>query len=873
MTVQIQNIRADDVATFDLRAEIVAGLKKPAGKRNLPTVVLYDEDGLRLYDEITTKAKEYYLFASEEEILRKNAGDVVSTMPKSASGATVLELGAGALRKTSHLLKAFAQHAPGTTYYALDLEHRELVRTLEGITAPGSELSETLDRGRVDVRGLCGTYEDGIRLLNQGGLRCDPAHFDRPWDVQARGRRASNAGSRQAPAPRASSSSPNSSLSDMSSPSHMESGSGSDAASSGYITPPTPVSEEAESSPPKPLHILFLGSSVGNFPRDDAATFLRSLPLNPGDTLLMGLDGRNAKELVEPAYRDPAGHTERFIMNGLKSVARVLGLSEEELSAQNWTYESRFNDELGRHEAYYKCTKPHSVRLSDSQKVSFAQDELVHIENAHKYSDEDAHALFDAARLRPAHRWQDPRKLYSLYLLERPAFYFPLIRQPVAPAAFGLPAVGEWQEMWRVWDAITLGMIPRDMLHVKPIDLRHICLFYLGHIPAFLDIHLSRLLKEPHTEPEHYKYIFERGIDPHVDDPSQCHPHSEVPTRPEDWPALDEILAFRDRVRERVLKLYEDVAAGRRKLTRKMARVLFMTLEHEGFHAETLLYMLLQRAGPPAPSTLPPPGLIHPPWELLKAEWDAAPKLQDATVELGPSEVVLGHDDAELEDEENAPYEEGDEFGWDNESPKRVAQIGRVWVSWRCITNGEYLAFWEERQREVETPKSWVLEDGQDQPKVRTLYGPIDLDVARDWPVLASYDALSVYATAKGGRLPTEPELRLFADRFQHSNAANVGFRRWHCIPGTTGQAQTDGKGHNGGAWEWTSTVLAAHEGFAPSRLYPGYSSDFFDGKHMVVLGGSYATIPRIAQRRSVRNFYQHNYPYAWVAGRVVYDA
>jgi L-histidine Nalpha-methyltransferase / hercynylcysteine S-oxide synthase len=37
-------------------------------------------------------------------------------------------------------------------------------------------------------------------------------------------------------------------------------------------------------------------------------------------------------------------------------------------------------------------------------------------------------------------------------------------------------------------------------------------------------------------------------------------------------------------------------------------------------------------------------------------------------------------------------------------------------------------------------------------------------------------------------------------------------------------------------------------------------------------LGGSFATIPRIAHRRSVRNFYQHNYPYAWVGARVVYD-
>ena len=52
----------------------------------------------------------------------------------------------------------------------------------------------------------------------------------------------------------------------------------------------------------------------------------------------------------------------------------------------------------------------------------------------------------------------------------------------------------------------------------------------------------------------------------------------------------------------------------------------------------------------------------------------------------------------------------------------------------------------------------------------------------------------------------------------------------------TTGLDKNGGRGHNGGVWEWTSTVFDAHEGFAPSKLYPGYSTDFFDGKHQVVV-------------------------------------
>lgn len=143
--------------------------------------------------------------------------------------------------------------------------------------------------------------------------------------------------------------------------------------------------------------------------------------------------------------------------------------------------------------------------------------------------------MFAESNLRPITRWQDPESLYSLWLLERPAFAFPRLVHPgvkeealldfkelAAPpsplstavftdddshlnglpgldeessstsgslaegrgGAFGTPSFAEYQELWKLWDEITLGMIPTGMLLVKPIHLRHICLFYLGHIPA-----------------------------------------------------------------------------------------------------------------------------------------------------------------------------------------------------------------------------------------------------------------------------------------------------------------------------------------------------------------------------------------------------
>ena len=69
--------------------------------------------------------------------------------------------------------------------------------------------------------------------------------------------------------------------------------------------------------------------------------------------------------------------------------------------------------------------------------------------------------------------------------------------------------------------------------------------------------------------------------------------------------------------------------------------------------------------------------------------------------------------------------------------------------------------------------------------QVRTLYGPVPMNVAEHWPVLTSYDGLLAYAKSKGGRLPTEPELRLFLDTYNvgHTGGVNVGFRNWHPVP------------------------------------------------------------------------------------------
>ena len=102
-TIDIIDIRSKVASVSDdtvsMRKQIIDGLSLPAGQKTLPTMLLYDTHGLRLYDKITTDAPEYYLFPAEEQILRDHADEVVKYMHAGVVGRyeqeSIVELGAG----------------------------------------------------------------------------------------------------------------------------------------------------------------------------------------------------------------------------------------------------------------------------------------------------------------------------------------------------------------------------------------------------------------------------------------------------------------------------------------------------------------------------------------------------------------------------------------------------------------------------------------------------------------------------------------------------------------------------------------------------------------------------------------------------------
>lgn len=189
--------------------------------------------------------------------------------------------------------------------------------------------------------------------------------------------------------------------------------------------------------------------------------------------------------------------------------------------------------------------------------------------------------------------------------------------------------------------------------------------------------------------------------------------------------------------------------------------------------------------------TLPPPGFPRPSWEELGKQWDAT-REENIVLQIEGGQVQLGHDDRESEDKLFADSDptkwKNHEFGWDNENPRHVARVKGFKVDSLPISNGDYWTY----MRQVgitEIPGSWYPSSSSEgtEPRVKTLYGPVSMDVAQHWPLMASGEELTAYAKWKGGRIPTEPELRMLWESEVGPRpaglSANVGIKRWHPVP------------------------------------------------------------------------------------------
>jgi L-histidine N-alpha-methyltransferase len=169
----------------------------------------------------------------------------------------------------------------------------------------------------------------------------------------------------------------------------------------------------------RPKLILWLGSNIGNFDRLDAARFLGQVraAMTAADRLLIGVDLRKDKALLESAYDDAAGVTAAFNLNLLARINRDLGGT---FDLRAFQHRAVYKDVEGRIEMYLVSTRDQRVRIGRlGLEITFVAGEMVHTENSYKYSPAEIADLCAAAGLTIEHSYFDAERRFCVSLLRR----------------------------------------------------------------------------------------------------------------------------------------------------------------------------------------------------------------------------------------------------------------------------------------------------------------------------------------------------------------------------------------------------------------------------------------------------------------------
>jgi ergothioneine biosynthesis protein EgtB len=383
------------------------------------------------------------------------------------------------------------------------------------------------------------------------------------------------------------------------------------------------------------------------------------------------------------------------------------------------------------------------------------------------------------------------------------------------------------------------SIVKPDALYDRPIPERHRIVFYIGHLEAFdWNLLVGSLGLEAFNG--EFDRLFAFGIDP-VD--------GGLPQdKPGDWPSMDRVIDYRERVRARL----------DRALPAADPQLLHVATEHRLMHAETLAYMFHQ---------LPLDRKVR---RRVHRMLDGASAIPDA-VEVPEGSVILGLSRDSLQ------------FGWDNEFEAHKVGVPAFTVDKHKVTNAQFSKFvaeggYDDRALWSDSDWQWKTQYGISHPvfwvktekgwRYRSMFDEIVLPL--DWPVYVSHAEASAFCRWAGKALPTEAQWHRAATGSNRAqDVQDAVWDPWPVDVCPTGRSAFGVEGMVANGWEWTGTPFAPFHGFRPFSFYPGYSADFFDGKHYVIKGGSVRTAACFL-RPSFRNWFQPHYQYVYAGFRCV---
>ncbi len=171
---------------------------------------------------------------------------------------------------------------------------------------------------------------------------------------------------------------------------------------------------------PTPRHVparkvvYFPGSTLGNLEPDCAEEFLQKIAELAGKNgmLLIGVDLKKARDVLERAYNDAAGVTAEFNLNLLERANREL---DADFDLPQWRHHALYNEKAGRIEMHLISEVVQTVRVA-GREFEFGPGEHIISEYSYKYSQPQLTEMAGRAGMQFREFWTDREQLFGLFL-------------------------------------------------------------------------------------------------------------------------------------------------------------------------------------------------------------------------------------------------------------------------------------------------------------------------------------------------------------------------------------------------------------------------------------------------------------------------
>jgi dimethylhistidine N-methyltransferase len=159
---------------------------------------------------------------------------------------------------------------------------------------------------------------------------------------------------------------------------------------------------------------FFPGSSIGNFEPHAAVRFLSHVAalVGPDGQLLIGIDLKKDRGVLERAYNDAQGVTAEFNLNVLNHLNEALG-ADFDLAA--FVHRARYDETRGCIEIHLISRARQTVTIG-GRRIELREGEAIHTENSYKYDPAEFDRLAGMAGFAMQQRWVDAKGWFALVL-------------------------------------------------------------------------------------------------------------------------------------------------------------------------------------------------------------------------------------------------------------------------------------------------------------------------------------------------------------------------------------------------------------------------------------------------------------------------